>query len=573
MKIYSNYQVFQIYFFQSNTVSIQDPHEFESYFNNNQQLTEIDLNLIAQPSTASDFIPLSTLQTIEYLKITHQNSDVQFVDGEQWFIGAQNLKSFSLNLITQNTVQFNSPDKLFMGHGTQLQEINIKIKDDLNTNALYQMQSLIENISGLENLIYKFIAIQNFNDYNMISNNIFEETDTSNLQFIQLYFYDSSKQTKANKQYLQTILFPLVYYGKTNYIRSFNIQENENVLYDSSISGTYPAFSVNEQCVSNYSQAQFYNTQAGKCENCVNSNCHSCLDNTSCYNCRYSTVARQTPECNCPDGYYGDSKSYECLACPAQCAKCSSNKSCTECKQLDRDSKNNCSCPAGTYELSLLDPCQSCPDRCQTCTSSTICKSCFTNDRDVDQQCICPSGYFESSFTSTCTKCNSQCATCSSQNSCDSCIMPDRDPINCLCLPGFYEISINDPCQICPIQCATCSDSQTCILDCNPNCDSQGCNTNGQCYNCQPNFIFNNGKCESCKSGQEIQNNQCVQKKKKEDKPDQIQNCHFTCLTCQNEKYTDCLTCDKNSELVKIDTNDENGLCISETNTYSLKKR
>lgn len=78
--------------------------------------------------------------------------------------------------------------------------------------------------------------------------------------------------------------------------------------------------------------------------------CHlSCLtcngsSESQCITCRSGRFSHDGKCLNsCPDGYYGDKKRQECMACPTGCATCSNNGFCLTCKEnWMKNKKNRC---------------------------------------------------------------------------------------------------------------------------------------------------------------------------------------------------------------------------------------
>lgn len=78
--------------------------------------------------------------------------------------------------------------------------------------------------------------------------------------------------------------------------------------------------------------------------------CHlSCLtcngsSESQCITCRSGRFSYDGKCLNsCPDGYYGDKKRQECMACPTGCATCSNNGFCLTCKEnWMKNKKNRC---------------------------------------------------------------------------------------------------------------------------------------------------------------------------------------------------------------------------------------
>lgn len=65
---------------------------------------------------------------------------------------------------------------------------------------------------------------------------------------------------------------------------------------------------------------------------------------SQCITCRPGRFAYDGKCLNsCPDGYYGDKKRQECMACPTGCATCTTNGFCLTCKEnWKKNKKNRC---------------------------------------------------------------------------------------------------------------------------------------------------------------------------------------------------------------------------------------
>lgn len=81
------------------------------------------------------------------------------------------------------------------------------------------------------------------------------------------------------------------------------------------------------------------------CASC-HSSCLTCngSSESQCITCRSGRFSHDGKCLNsCPDGYYGDKKRQECMACPTGCATCSNNGFCLTCKEnWMKNKKNRC---------------------------------------------------------------------------------------------------------------------------------------------------------------------------------------------------------------------------------------
>lgn len=65
---------------------------------------------------------------------------------------------------------------------------------------------------------------------------------------------------------------------------------------------------------------------------------------SQCITCRSGRFAYEGKCMNsCPDGFFGDKKRQECMACPTGCATCTNNGFCLTCKDSwTKNKKNRC---------------------------------------------------------------------------------------------------------------------------------------------------------------------------------------------------------------------------------------
>ncbi|KRX09960.1 Insulin-like growth factor binding protein, N-terminal [Pseudocohnilembus persalinus] len=175
--------------------------------------------------------------------------------------------------------------------------------------------------------------------------------------------------------------------------------------------------------------------------------CNLCSDFENCFSCVSSIIERRVDQqCQCPDKYYQDSLSDNCLDCPLYCEKCSDLSTCQSCIISDgkRDEQNQCKCKDGYYQDTESDNCIECPYYCSTCINSSTCLSCIVTDgeRDVQNLCHCKDGYQQDKKSDNCYKCNEECATCSDRETCLSCIGDtglDLETKKCQCKQNLIQ--------------------------------------------------------------------------------------------------------------------------------------
>ncbi|KRX09958.1 Insulin-like growth factor binding protein, N-terminal [Pseudocohnilembus persalinus] len=224
-------------------------------------------------------------------------------------------------------------------------------------------------------------------------------------------------------------------------------------------------------------------------ENCPRY-CSSCIDFENCDSCVSANVQRNVNnQCLCPDKYYQDQSSDDCLECLQYCGTCIDSTTCQSCIISDgeRDIFNQCQCQDSYYQDALSGDCLKCPLYCEICSDSNTCQTCISSvkERDVSNQCQCKDGYYQDTGSYDCLECPQYCLTCLDQMTCQICISSDgeRDASNlCICKNGYYQDTGSDSClgiQIytdilimyllllfqfkeCPQYCEICSDLTTC---------------------------------------------------------------------------------------------------------------
>lgn len=177
--------------------------------------------------------------------------------------------------------------------------------------------------------------------------------------------------------------------------------------------------------------------------------CDTCSDSTTCLTCRKAKALSKDNQCvgpgGCEDGYFragtgviGD----VCQQCPQSCSKCTSPKTCQECKDFEGQKflthNNTCeaTCPKGYYPDSngeaggIGRKCSKCDPSCTECTSATVCQACqplkFLNPNDTCED-DCEVGYYKHGGKDEggiCKKCIHPCLKCSSDKVCSACAAP-----------------------------------------------------------------------------------------------------------------------------------------------------
>ncbi|EAR95046.2 TNFR/NGFR cysteine-rich region family protein (macronuclear) [Tetrahymena thermophila SB210] len=268
------------------------------------------------------------------------------------------------------------------------------------------------------------------------------------------------------------------------------------------------------------------------CTSCSGPNSNNCL---SCSGTLYFDSSNNTCTSICPDGTYQDSSS-NCSQCNSTCATCEGSasfcKSCSGTLFLD-ESTNSCNptCPQGTYQNAIGNICTVCDPTCTTCSgpNSNDCLSCSTTFYfNANQKtCVesCPPQTYANAASNICSSCNSSCLACNgpASNNCIQCsnsLYLNQSSNQCvsICPQGTFPDGSTNICSKCDLSCFTCSGpSSSNCLSCS---GSLFLSTSGnECKNsCKTNEFQNNA------------NNQCTP-------------CDSSCLTCNGNLNTNCLSC------------------------------
>ncbi|KRX09953.1 Insulin-like growth factor binding protein, N-terminal [Pseudocohnilembus persalinus] len=347
---------------------------------------------------------------------------------------------------------------------------------------------LINNVNHIQN---KAIQIQNTNKYSIVTGD--REQDIFTIYTFQ-YNGDGEIQDICLKTYLNQM-------GNVG-IEFFFALEFEVINQDFVwIKGDKNQ--LNKKTViffANPQDCQVYRNQGDK--NCPRY-CSTCINFENCDSCVSANVLRNVSnQCICPDKYFQDQSSNDCLSCPQYCEVCSDSSTCQSCISSDgeQDIFNQCKCKDGYYQDTISGNCLECPQYCNVCSDSYTCQSCISSDgeREVSNLCNCKDGYYQDTISDNCLECPYYCEICSDSYTCQSCIPPngERDVSNlCNCKDGYYQDTISDNCLECPLYCSTCSDSTTCHTCIGPDGERD---TSSQC---------------KCKQGQylDIENDNCLE--------------------------------------------------------------
>uniref|UniRef100_W4VRF9 furin n=1 Tax=Corethrella appendiculata TaxID=1370023 RepID=W4VRF9_9DIPT len=314
-----------------------------------------------------------------------------------------------------------------------------------------------------------------------------------------------------------------------------------------------------------------YETEDYNCADC-HSSCATCngSSETQCISCRFSRFSYEGKCLNsCPDGYYGDKKRHECMACPLGCATCTSSM-CLTCKDnWTKNKKGKCIANGNNNcdesEFFENAHCHTCHSTCETCIGATEndCLTCPSNLLLQNQKCVnvCDDGYYMEA--GICAKCLHTCIQCVSRMNCTSCVKGlqlQSGECRTTCADGYY--SDRGTCSKCYLSCHTCSgprrdqcvkcpdDWQLAGGECHPECPEgffktlfgcqkchhycKTCNGAGPlaCKSCPSHFMLDGGLCMECLGSQFY------------DPPTQTcKTCHESCRSCSGPGQYSCVTC------------------------------
>ncbi|XP_055634461.1 furin-like protease 2 isoform X2 [Toxorhynchites rutilus septentrionalis] len=315
-----------------------------------------------------------------------------------------------------------------------------------------------------------------------------------------------------------------------------------------------------------------YETEDYNCADC-HSSCMTCngSSESQCILCRAGRFAHEGRCLSaCPDGFYGDKKRHECMACPIGCATCSTGTICTSChKSWTMNKKGRCTvngsnnCDESEYYEN--GHCHSCHSTCETCTGPTEheCLTCASPLLLQNQRCVneCDDGYYME--VGVCAKCLHTCTQCVSRMNCTSCqkgLQLQSGECRTTCADGYY--SDRGTCAKCYLSCNTCMGPRRdqCVKcpdgwqlaggECHPECPEgffktkfgcqkchhycKTCNAAGPlaCTSCPSHFMLDGGLCMECLGSQFY------------DPPTQkCKTCHESCRSCSGPGQYSCVTC------------------------------
>lgn len=181
-----------------------------------------------------------------------------------------------------------------------------------------------------------------------------------------------------------------------------------------------------------------------------------------------------TLEClkTCPDGYWGNIPTKQCVKCTLPCGKCINDKTCKTCiKDFFLHyplPEFNClgTCPISFWPDRNTDACKDCPKACLTCDSDKVCNSCnkgFFFYKE-NRECVskCPDGFYLPELSEFCMKCSASCKTCELKpDACRSCnrgkfFEETIKTCSDKCREGFFGDISDNACKACDKTCLTC---------------------------------------------------------------------------------------------------------------------
>ena len=152
----------------------------------------------------------------------------------------------------------------------------------------------------------------------------------------------------------------------------------------------------------------------------------------ACANTYFRHIGLNSCTQTCGDGYYGESSTSLCTACPVGCSLCAKSGStitCSACQAVAGVTyfslnSNSCvsKCPSNQYGNSSNNQCTTCDNSCLTCSggASNNCLTCPLNKYLGYNLGICysscPDGSYAPASSFYCLPCNVNCKTCSSNS-------------------------------------------------------------------------------------------------------------------------------------------------------------
>ena len=203
---------------------------------------------------------------------------------------------------------------------------------------------------------------------------------------------------------------------------------------------------------------------------CLSENCHgTCLtcfgdEPDECLTCpEGGKLMEHSCLEECPSHTYYDEAEMSCKHCHESCKSCAgpSQDNCLQCPDGRVLNHFSClsSCPESTFVLNDTE-CVACPANCAECSSAEKCSSCSGEYLLQQERCVesCSQGFAKDNRD--CKPCPRGCKSCSNLESCDACreglfyYKPDR---SCLptCPAGYF--GEEGSCKVCSSECSECS--------------------------------------------------------------------------------------------------------------------
>lgn len=283
------------------------------------------------------------------------------------------------------------------------------------------------------------------------------------------------------------------------------------------------------ECVSTCPAGKYTDPHTETCIGCPAA-CGACINQQKCTICKNDAVLDVSELPNksmcvhsCPDGYY--SQNGLCHLCSQSCGKCSSLKSCAECKDYTYLTINGAGftcesdCPDGYYPSgvnAIGRTCRPCSDGCLKCATAGKCKQCGGQKYRVpDGWCEdgCPSGYYrhgDGETGRTCQVCPGDFFNCIDATIGTECrnqkYLTASGTCENGCPVGTYPHGVGDlgrTCMPCGQNCAACSDGETCDQCTN----SHYLTADHWCEDACPDGYYKNGtgklgrRCLTCPAG------------------------------------------------------------------------
>ena len=235
----------------------------------------------------------------------------------------------------------------------------------------------------------------------------------------------------------------------------------------------------------------YYSDANRQCQTCA-TGCSSCFGAgaSACTKCKTETGPTpyylkdiSTCAAACDNGFYGNSTTNLCVACPAACKTCSSSTVCSACQSVSgvgyylNSTICTIQCPLSEYGRVSDYTCQPCAGGCLSCFGNALtqCYNCTTDSGATPYFLVysstictatCPNGQYKNTTSSTCLLCSASCLTCvNSATECVTCGLSNagihlfKYLTTCLavCPNGFWANSTEYTCDACTAGCLTCT--------------------------------------------------------------------------------------------------------------------